>query len=232
MAKSNIVFRFLGGIWRALNGLRRVLHLILLLLVFGVFLAGISGPPVHVPGSAALLVDPQGELVEQLAGDPLSRVLGELQGDGVRQVLLRDLVDSLEAAATDERIKAVVLRLEQLEGGGLPELKAVARAIGKVRAEGKKVIALGDSYEQGQYYLAAQADEVYLNDLGMVYVDGFGYYRTFLKAVLDKLRIDVNVFRVGEYKSFVEPFIRDDMSEDDKRASRQWLQSMWGSYQD
>lgn len=231
MAKSNIVFRFLGGVWQALNGLRRVLHLILLLLVFGVFLAGISGPPVHVPDSAALLVDPQGELVEQLAGDPLSRVLGELQGDGVRQVLLRDLVDSLDAAATDERIKAVVLRLEQLEGGGLPELKAVARAIGKVRAAGKKVIALGDSFEQGQYYLAAQADEVYLNDLGMVYVDGFGYYRTFLKAVLDKLRIDVNVFRVGEYKSFVEPFIRDDMSEDDKRASRQWLQSMWGSYQ-
>jgi len=231
MAKRNIVLRLLGGIWQGLNALRRVLHLILLLVIFGVLLAGVSGPPVRVPDSAALLVDPQGELVEQLAGDPLDRLLGELQGDGVRQVLLRDLVDSLEAATTDDRIKVVVLRLEGLEAGGLPELRAVARAIGKVRAAGKKVVALGDSYEQGQYYLAAQADEIYLNDLGMVYVDGFGYYRTFLKSVLDKLRIDINVFRVGEYKSFVEPFIRDDMSEDDKRASRQWLQSMWSAYQ-
>jgi protease-4 len=158
-----------------------------------------------------LLVDPEGELVEQLAGDPLDRALGELQGDGVHQVLVRDLVDSVEAAAGDERIKAVVLRLEKMEAGGLPTLQSVARALDKVRKAGKKVSALGDSFDQGQYYLAAHADEVYLNDLGGVLIDGFGYYRTFLKGALDKLQVDLNVFRVGEYKSFVEPFIRDDM---------------------
>jgi protease-4 len=231
MAARNIFLRLLAGAWQALNTLRRVLHLILLLVIFGVLLAGVAGPPVHMPSSAALVVDPEGELVEQLAGDPLDRALGEVEGDGVRQVLLRDLVEGIEAAATDDHIKAVVLRLDRLEGGGLPELKAITAAIGKVRAANKKVVAIGDSYEQGQYYIAAHADEVYLNDLGMVFVDGFGYYRTFLKGALDKLRIDLNVFRVGEYKSFVEPYIRDDMSEEDKRSSRQWLQSMWGAYQ-
>jgi len=232
MSSRNPIIRVFGWLWRALDGLRRVLHLVLLLLLFGVLLAGVAGgPPVQVPSATALILDPEGELVEQLAGDPVDRALGELQGDGIRQVLVKDLVDSLEMAATDDRIQAVVLRLEGLEAGGLPMLQSVAGALREVRAAGKKVVALGDSYDQAQYYLAAQADEVYLNDLGVVYVDGFGYYRTFLKGALDKLQVDLNIFRVGEYKSFVEPFIRDDMSEEDKAASRQWLQAMWRAYQ-
>ncbi len=230
-ASRNPIVRLLAGIWHGLDVLRRILHLVLLLFVFAVILAGIAGPPVRVPSAAALLIDPKGELVEQLAGDPLDQALGELQGDGVHQVLVRDLVDSLEAAATDDRIKVVVLRLEELEAGGLPKLQAVARALDKVKQAGKKVIALGDSFDQGQYYLAAQANEIYLNDLGGVLIEGFGYYRTFLKSALDKLRVDLNVFRVGEYKSFVEPFIRDDMSEEDKASSRQWLTAMWSAYQ-
>jgi protease-4 len=231
MSRPNVFVRFLGGIWQVLNTLRRVLHLLLLLVIFGLLLVGMVGTPVRVPSSAALILDPEGELVEQLAGDPLERALGEIQGDGVRQVLVQDLVESLETAATDDRIRAVVLRLELLDAAGLPRLQAVAAALGKVREAGKKVIAIGDSFDQGQYYLAAHADEVYLNDLGAVYVDGFGYYRTFFKSALDKLRVDLNVFRVGEYKSFVEPFIRDDMSAEDKAASRQWLQAMWTVYQ-
>ncbi len=231
MSAGNVVFRLVGWIWQALNALRRVLHLILLVLIFGVLLAGVAGPPVQVPESAALVIDPEGALVEQLAGDPVDRALGELQGDGVREVLVRDLVEALEFAVDDDHIKAVVLRLELLEAGGLPRLRAVAGAIQKVRHSGKKVIALGDSFDQGQYYLAALADEVYLNDLGMVFIDGFGYYKTFLKGALDKLMVDLNVFRVGEYKSFVEPFTRDDMSEEDKVASGKWLQAMWSAYQ-
>jgi protease-4 len=231
MSSRNPIARLAGWLWRALDGLRRVLHLLLLLAIFAVILAGVAGGPVQVPASGALIVDPEGELVEQLAGDPLERALGELQGNGVRQVLVQDVVESLESAAEDDRIEAVVLRLELLDAGGLPKLQAIARAIREVRAAGKKVIALGDSYDQGQYYLAAQADEVYMNDLGIVFVDGFGYYKTFLKGALEKLQVDLNVFRVGEYKSFVEPFIRDDMSAEDKAAGQQWLQAMWAAYQ-
>ncbi len=231
MKSSNPFFRMLSWFWRGLNALRRVLHLVLLLAIFAVLLIGLGEPPLSVPDGAALLVDPEGELVEQLAGDPLTRALGELRGDGVHQVLVRDLVDAIDAAAADERIAAIVLRLELLEANGVPKLQAIATALQRARAAGKKVVALGDSYDQAQYYIAAHADEVYLNDLGAVFIDGFGYYRTFLKGALDKLRVDLNVFRVGEYKSFVEPFIRDDMSEEDKTASRQWLQGMWQVYQ-
>ncbi len=231
MSKPSLLVRIVGALWRGLNTLRRILHLVLLLAIFGVLMAGLVGTPVRVPATGALLLDPEGELVEQLTGDPIERALGELQGNGVRQVLVRDLVDSLDAAAGDDRIKAVVMRLELLEANGLPKLQAVATALDKVREAGKKVIALGDSFDQGQYYLAAHADEIILNDLGIVYIDGFGYFRTFFKSALEKLRVDLNVFRVGEYKSFVEPFIRNDMSEEDKTASRQWLQAMWSVYQ-
>lgn len=231
MAASNLIRRLFSGIWSGLNALRRVLHLILLLFIFGILLAGLSGPKLYKPRAAALLVDPVGELVEQLSGDALDRALGELQGDGIRQVLLRDLLDSLQAATDDERITTVVLRLERFEGGSLPSLRAVAAALDGLRIAGKRVIALGDSFEQHQYYLAAHADEIYLNELGMVFIDGFGYYRTFFKSALEKLQVDLNVFRVGEYKSFVEPFIRDDMSAEDRQASRQWLQSMWSAFQ-
>lgn len=231
MAASNPIRRLFGRIWSGLDALRRVLHLVLLLFVFGLLLAGLSGPKLHKPHAAALLVDPVGELVEQLSGDPLDRALGELQGDGIRQVLLRDLLESLGSAAKDDRITTVVLRLERFEGGSLPALRAVASALDELRAAGKKVIALGDAFDQRQYYLAAHADEIYLNDLGMVLIDGFGYYRAFFRGALEKLRVDLNVFRVGEYKSFVEPFIRDDMSPEDRRASRQWLQSMWSAFQ-
>ncbi len=231
MKSSNPFIRLLLWLWRGLNVLRRVLHLVLLLAIFAVLLVGLGEPPMSVPDGAALLVDPEGELVEQLAGDPLTRAFGELRGDGVHQVLVRDLVEAIDMAAADERITAIVLRLELLEANGVPKLQAIAAALQRAQAAGKKVVALGDSYDQAQYYIAAHADEVYLNDLGAVFIDGFGYYRTFLKGALDKLRVDLNVFRVGEYKSFVEPFIRDDMSEEDKTASRQWLQGMWQVYQ-
>jgi protease-4 len=231
MSVTSRIGGFFRILWRGLDRLRRLLHLILLLFIFAVIMLGVLGEPVKIPGSAALLIDPVGPLVEQLEGDPFDRALGGVRGEGIRQTLLKDVVDSLDAAATDTRIKVVVLRLEELEGGGLPKLQAITRAIGKVRAAGKKVIALGDAYDQNQYYLAAHADEVYLNDLGVVYIDGYGYYRTFFKGALDKLKIDLNVFRVGEYKSFVEPYIRDSMSDEDKAASDKWLRALWAVYQ-
>jgi protease-4 len=231
MSRGNIIVRMASALWRGLNALRKILHLLLLLVIFAVLMAGVVGPPVQVPARAALVVDLKGDLVEELEGNPLDRALGELEGDGIRQTRVRDVIDSLEAAVKDDRIQAVVLRLDALEGGGLPKLQAVAKEIGKVRAAGKKVVALGDNFDQNQYYLAAHADEIYLNDLGQVYIDGYGYYRTYFRSAIEKLRIDLNVFRVGEYKSFVEPYIRDNMSEEDKAASSRWLQGLWTVYQ-
>lgn len=222
--------RFLRFIWRFLNNLRRVFQILLMLFVLGLILAGLADTELKVPSSSVLVVAPTGFLVEQLVGDLLEQAVAEFDGTQVQQTLLKDVTDSLDAAAEDDRIKAVMLELDGLEGGGLSKLQAFAAALGKVRDAGKPIIAVGNSFTQDQYYLAAFADEIYLHELGVVYIDGYGYYRTYLKGVIDKLKIDLNVFRVGKYKSFVEPFIRDDMSEADRQASKRWLDSLWSAY--
>ncbi len=222
--------RFLHFIWRFLNNLRKAFQIFLMLLVLGLIIAGLAETDIAIPPSAILVVSPTGVLVDQLEGDPLLSALAGTQGTGIQQTLLTDITDSLNAAADDERIKAVMLELDGLTGGGLAKLQTFAAALGKVHDAGKPIIAIGDGYTQDQYYLAAFADEIYLHELGVVYIDGYGYYRTYLKGIIDKLNIDLNVFRVGKYKSFVEPFIRDDMSAADREASQRWLDAVWSAY--
>lgn len=229
------IFRFLGklvrALWLGLNTLRRVLHLVLLLGLFVLLLAGVVGQPVPVPSSAALVINPTGMLVEQLEGSPLDRALADLNNEAPPQTLVRDVTDSLERAVTDDRIKLVVLELDGLEGGGLAKLQAIADKFPALTSAGKKVIATGSGFTRDQYYLAARSDEVIMHDFGVVYLEGYEYYRTFFRGALEKLKIDLNVFRVGEFKSFVEPFIRDDMSVEDREASSLWLGGLWTAWQ-
>jgi protease-4 len=151
-------------------------------------------------------------LVEQFTGDPLERAVAEALRQKPAETLLRDVVEAIESAAEDRRISALYLDLGGLDGGGLPKLEEVADAVEEFRASGKPVIAYGDIYDQRQYYLAAHADEIYLDPQGLVYVEGYANYGLFVKDAVDKLAIDWNVFRVGEYKSAVETFTRNDMS--------------------
>ena len=222
--------RLLSWIWSGLDGLRKVLHLLLLLVLFGA-LAGLFSRPIPiVPRKAALVIDPQGPLVEQLTGDPLERALARALRSQPAETLLRDVVDAIEAAADDDRISALYLDLGGLAGGGLAKLDEVAAAVDDFRASGKPVIAYGNFYEQNQYYLAAHADEIYLDPMGAAYVDGYANYGIFVKDALDKLSIDVNIFRVGQYKSAVETFSRNDMSPAEREESLSWLESLWTTY--
>jgi protease-4 len=228
------IFRFIGtlvrAIWRGLDTLRRILHFILLFAIFAVLLAGAVGQPMAVPASAALVIDPTGALVEQIEGSPLDRALADLNNEAPPQTLLREVTESLDRAASDDRIKAVVLELDGLEGGGLAKLQAIGEKVQAVRDAGKEVIAVGSSYTRDQYYVASMADEIIMDELGVVYLEGYDYYRSFFRSALDKLSVDLNVFRVGEFKSFVEPFIRDDMSAEDREASRVWLAGLWSAW--
>jgi protease IV len=222
--------RLLRWIWSGLDGLRKVLHLMLLLALFAIAWGLFSRPIPLVPDKAALVVDPQGPLVEQLAGDPVERALARTLRNAPTETLLRDVVDAIEAAADDDRISSLYLDLGGLEGGGLAKLEEVAAAIDDFRATGKPVIAYGDYYEQNQYYLAAHADEIYLDPMGAAYVDGYANYGLFVKDALEKLSVDVNIFRVGEYKSAVETFSRNDMSPAEREESLAWLGSVWTTY--
>ena len=197
-----------GLLWKGLDGLRKVLHLIVLLVLFMLILAALTPELPMVPATAALVVQPEGRLVEQLEGGPLDRAIGEATGDGIPQTLVHDLVRAIDLATEDDRIQALVLRSETLAGGGLSKLQYLGEAISRFRESGKKVIAYGDYYSQDQYYLAAHADEIYLHPYGLVYLDGYERFRTYYKEAIDKLSIDWHVFSVGDFKSFAEPYSR------------------------
>jgi protease-4 len=222
---------FFGLVWRILEGIRRVLHLVLLLVIFGFILAALHTSIPIVPHSAALVIAPEGELVEQLASDPLRRALGQASGGPAPETLLRDVIDAIAAAKSDARIKLIVLDLDSLESSGLSKLQEIGMALREFRAAGKRVVVAADSLDQTQYYLAAQAGEVYLDPMGLVYLDGFSYYRMFLKDAIEKLGVDVNVFRAGTYKSYTDQFSRSDMAPSEREESSVWLEALWNAYQ-
>lgn len=231
MSKPNILVRFFSSLWRGVDGVRKLLHLLLLLLIFSVFLGAMFGStPQLLPQSAALELRPAGFLVEQYAGDPFDRATQELFGEAPPQSEVNDIVEALRHAKTDDRIKAVHLELSGLIGGGLSKLQRVGDAIVDFRESGKPVIASADFYSQGGYYLAAHADETYLHPEGVVMLTGYGSFRTYYKDAIDTLRIDWNIFRVGTHKSFVEPYTRMDMSDEARESLVSLTDQLWEMY--
>jgi len=230
MSVGSALSAFFGLIWRILEGIRKVLHLALLLLIFGFVLAALHTSIPSVPRSAALIVAPQGELVEQISGDPVRRAFGEASGGPAPETLLRDVTEAIAAAKADSRIKLIVLDLDELEPSGLSKLQEISAALRDFRASGKRVIAAGDSFSQSQYYLAAQAGEVYLDPMGEVSVNGFSYYRMYYKDAIEKLSVDLNVFRAGTFKSYTDQFSRNDMAPSEREETSVWLESLWNAY--
>ena len=231
MSKESVLWRVLGSIGRILDRVRRGLHLIFLLLLLLVFLAALAPGHRPIPSSAALLIAPQGNLVDQLSGDPLERAIARARGVTLQETLLKDLIEALRLAADDDRIGAVVLQLDGLGAAGLSKLQELADEISSFKSSGKPVVALGSAFSQTQYYLAAQADEVYMHPMGGVSLEGYSRFIPYYKSALEKLYVDYEVWTVGEFKSFVEPITRDDMSPEDKIASAAYLNALWESYQ-
>lgn len=208
-----------------------VLFMLLVLLMFSAVVGVFTGDDqMKITAGSALRVAPEGMLVEEFSGEPLERAIGEALGDGVPQVRLRDLVESMDAAAEDARIAAMVLDLGSLFGGGPAMYQDLAEAVQRFRASGKRVIAMGDSYAQGPFYVAAHADEVLMHPMGIVFTPGYGIYRNYFKEALDYLDAEWNVFHAGEYKSFAEPYTRTGMSEAARESNAAFLEDLWSFY--
>ena len=173
---------------------------------------------------------PRAQLVEEHSGDPLERALSRASGQFHSETRVRDLVDVVDQARDDDRIQALVLDLEGLDAAGLPMLQDLAQSIRWFRESGKKVYAYAESYSQRQYYLAAQADEVYLDPMGYILIEGFGYFRTYYRGTLDKLAVDINVFKAGTHKSAPEEWTRADMSPEDRADAEVWVGALWDAY--
>jgi protease-4 len=200
--------KFVRAIWKLLVGIKDVLVLIFMLLFFGMLYAALSARPAPVK-DGVLTLDLKGSVVEQPAKAEFSDIAG---GSRVRQYRLRDLVAALDQAKSDSRVKAVALDLDSFQGGGHSAMSDLSDAIRGVRSAGKPVIAYSVGYTDDSYELASAASEVWLNPLGAVLVAGPGGSNLYFKGLLDKLGVTANVYRVGTYKSAVEPYTRSDMS--------------------
>lgn len=223
-----------GRVFRGLDLFRKVvLNLVFFFLLFLFLVLLFSGEDLpEVPDGGALVIAPEGTIVEKYTTDPLERAIADALDGPIREVLLRDVIDGLELATEDDDIQAVVLDLNGLGGVGPSKLLEIERALEGVRDAGKTIVATADVYSQHGYYLAARADEVYVHDLGGAVLQGYGVYQAYFKEGLDRLGVDVNVFRVGEYKSAVEPFLRDDMSPEAEEANLAWLGDLWTVFVD
>lgn len=232
-----LIKKIFKGLWDGINFSRRlVLNIIFLLLVI-VFIVSITSDEdeILVPDNAVLKLSLNGYLVEQETYvDPIEAAINESVGgnDQPKEILVDDVVYAVEKAATDDRIQVLLLDLQQMGGAHPNKLNAIATAIDKFKENGKKVIASGYYYTQSQYYLAAHADEINMHPYGAVAIDGYGVFPTYFKDALDKLKVTQHVYRVGTFKSAVEPFIRNDMSDAAKEANQEWLDALWGQYKD
>lgn len=226
--------RFMRGLGRGINITRLIVLNVVFFGLLGVFLLllFLGGRGSVVDDNTVLVLAPEGALVEQYSADPLSRAVGRMSGDGVKQVQVRDMVRAIDAAAKDDRVGRIVLRPDRLQAGGFASLREVGAALDRFRAAGKPVLAWGASLDQGQYYLAAHADKVYIDPQGGVMATGLANYRLFYKDLLDRLGVQVHLFRVGQFKSAAEPFILDHASPESKEADAFWLGGLWSTWID
>lgn len=228
--KPGIFRRIFGLINKVANFLRTLISLLFLVIFIAIIFSLFQQNIQPLPERAALRIAPGGVIVDQKTyRDPLTELMQQsTEYDG--ETLLRDLIEAINLAATDPRITSLVLELDHLAGGGISKLEEVGQALENFKASGKPIIAVGDNYTQDQYYLASYADEIYLNPMGMVILTGYGSYPNYLSSALQKLKINVNVFRVGKYKDAIEPFIRDSMSTSSKEHTLSWLNTLWDVY--
>ena len=230
-----MIAKIFKGIWAGINFSRRLIINFLFVLLVIVFIAGISSDDdkIIVEEGSVLRLNLNGPLVEEkLYVDPIEAALNDATSgnDEPSEILLDDVVEVINEAAKDSRISVLLLDLQEMPKAHLNKLKQITNAIEGFKQAGKKVIATGYYYTQAQYYIAAHADEIAMHPYGSVAIEGYGMYPLYFKDALEKLEVTQHIFRVGTFKSAVEPFIRNDMSDAAKEANRVWLGALWNEY--
>ena len=223
--------RGIGALWRGLDATRRfVLNFFFLLLVIVLLIAIFSGGAKPLAAKTALVLELRGDLAEQNTGSFSDTLVGSIGGETRRTIQLRDLLTVLNAAAKDDKVGSVVLLLDEMDGGGLAQLREVGAAIDRVKAAGKRVVAWGGAYDQKRYLLASHANEVYVHPMGMVMIEDFGRHRNYYRDALDKLGVTVNLIKVGTYKSAAEPYIANAPSQAALEADTYLYGDLWNNY--
>lgn len=235
--KRGPVASFFYGIWTLIRVTNHLLLLAMFAFLFLFFIIGLAASAGNKGGvkaiqeKTALVLNLEGNLVEQYTTDPISRAFAQATGDGQTEIQLRDLITVLKAAKTDKKIDRILLQTDGLNVSGFAALRDVAAALRDFKTSGKQIIAYGVNMDQKQYYLAAQADKIYIDPEGGVLLEGLGRYRLYFREGLqEKLGLDVHLFRVGEYKSAMEPYILDAASPESREADMFWMNDLWQRY--
>ncbi|MAT93855.1 MAG: signal peptide peptidase SppA [Halioglobus sp.] len=231
MSDESLARRFFRALWNGITRLRlalsNLLFLAMLAIIYFVYVGGAVEP---LPERAALLLNMSGTVVDQRSAvDPLEALVSPPTA-ATHEVLLRDVIDAIEIAAEDPAITALVMELDALGYVGISRTQEISRALDGFRASGKPIVAVGDYFTQDQYLLASQADEIIVHPMGGVALEGYSSYRNYFREALEKLSVNMHIFRAGEHKSVVEPFIRDDMSPGEKEVTSRWLGQLWDQY--
>ncbi len=206
-------------------------HLLLLIIFLFILSFFVFNDTIKLENKTALVIAPNGMVVNQYSGTPTEKFIKQIQGTQVPETQMRDILKAINKAATDDRISVLVLSPDYLWGIGLADLKELEAAIKKFKqVSNKPVIAVAENMTQNQYYFANLADEIILDPQAFMFFQGYGSYRNYFKDGLDKLGVDVHLFRVGEYKSAAEPYIRNDMSIEAKEASLHYMNDLWQTY--
>lgn len=237
------LWRFIAGFfkwtWRLLNFVREfVLNLFFIFLVLvgvGIWMQVSSNTSEHAE-RGALLLDISGVIVDKPSSTSRLSVIGRqlfgASSDRLQENSLFDIVNTIRQAKDDRNITGIVMDLKNFAGADQPSMQYIGKALREFRDSGKPVFAVGDNFSQGQYYLASFANKIYLSPQGSVDLHGFATNGLYYKSLLDKLKVSTHVFRVGTYKSAVEPFIRDDMSPAAREADSRWIGELWQNYLD
>ncbi|HED0300331.1 TPA: signal peptide peptidase SppA [Salmonella enterica subsp. enterica serovar Stanley] len=236
------LWRFIAGFfkwtWRVLNFVREmVLNLFFIFLVLvgvGIWMQIGNGNNSEQTARGALLLDISGVIVDKPSTNhrlgALGRQLFGASSDRLQENSLFDIVNAIRQAKDDRNITGIVLDLKNFTGADQPSMRYIGKALREFRDSGKPVFAMGENYSQGQYYLASFANKIWLSPQGQVDLHGFATNGLYYKTLLDKLKVSTHVFRVGTYKSAVEPFIRDDMSPAAREADSRWIGELWQNY--
>ena len=221
----------LGTLWTGVTKVRVAMsNIIFLLLITLVVLAFRDSAPPPLPQKAALLLNPAGTVVVQKSHtEPLAQLFSE-QSPQEAETLLSDMIDAILMAKDDPRISALVMELDSLLAIGVSKTDEVAEAIAEFRSSGKPVVAWNDALSQNQYLLASQADEIIIHPMGSVLLEGFANYQWYFADALEKLELNIHIFKAGQFKSLAEPFTRNDMSAGERAISLRWLNGAWDHY--
>lgn len=217
-------------VWKVVNAARiATMNVLFLALVIAVVVFALRKGGPDFAEKNALVLAPKGTIVEQRSA-AMPSVSALVGGGPEEETLLRDVIETIERAADDDRINVLVLDLSKLESAGISKLQEIGAALRAFKAKDKTIIATADQYNQTAYYLAAHADEIYMHDMGAISITGLGRYNTYFKDALDRFEVQWHVFRVGKYKSAVEPYTANGMSPEAREADLAWMGDLWAAW--